>query len=54
MVNPYYVKPGNDYGPGLRGLADTVGQIGEKKRKEQAMADAAKKAVAAASGSKAD
>ena len=38
MTNPFYVHPGNDFGPGLMGLAQTVGEVGERKdveRKEQ-------------------
>ena len=36
--NPFYVHPGTDFGPGLMGLAQTVGEVGERKdveRKEQ-------------------
>lgn len=35
--NPYYVHPGADFGPGLMGLARTVGQVGEIKKKEAAV-----------------
>jgi hypothetical protein len=34
--NPFYVKPGNNFGKGLTGLASTVGQIGQQKKKEAA------------------
>ena len=33
--NPFYVHPGTDFGPGLMGLAQTVGQVGERKKAEK-------------------
>jgi len=36
--NPFYVHPGTDFGPGLMGLAQIVGEAGERRearRKEQ-------------------
>jgi len=33
--NPFYVHPGTDFGPGLMGLAQTVGEVGERKKAEQ-------------------
>ena len=35
MANPFSVTPGNDYTKGLSGLSDVIGQIGERKRKEE-------------------
>lgn len=32
--NPFYVHPGADMGPGLMGLAETVGKVGERKKAE--------------------
>jgi len=33
--NPFYVHPGTDFGPGLMGLAQIVGKVGEHKKAEQ-------------------
>jgi len=33
--NPFTVIPGTDFGPGLMGLAKTVGEVGERKKAEQ-------------------
>lgn len=30
--NPFYVQPGNNFGPALSGLANTLSQVGERKR----------------------
>ena len=35
MTNPFYVHPGMDFGPGLAGLAKTVGEIGKMKKAER-------------------
>lgn len=37
MANPYTVVPGGDYGPGLAGLGQTMMQIGERKKEEEAI-----------------
>ena len=33
--NPFYVHPGTDFGPGLMGLAQTIGKVGEIKKAEE-------------------
>ena len=33
--NPFYVHPGTDFGPGLMGLAQTIGEVGEIKKAER-------------------
>jgi hypothetical protein len=35
MTNPFYVQPGNELGPGLMGLAQTVEKVGLRKKAEQ-------------------
>lgn len=48
MVNPFYIQPGNNYGPGLRGLADSIGKVTDRKREEEAaQAQIAKEEAAA-------
>ena len=37
--NPFYVHPGADFGPGLMGLSQTVGRVGEIKKEEQRVQD---------------
>lgn len=41
--NPFYVQPGNDFGPGLMGLAGTIDKVGQRKKAEQAEQEAKEK-----------
>jgi len=43
--NPFYIHPGGDYAPGLSGLADTLGMIGQRKKEEEAKQAAIDKAA---------
>ena len=41
--NPFYIEPAGNMGPGLMGLAETVGKVGERKKAEKIAADAKQK-----------
>ena len=35
MQNPFYVHPGTDFGPGLKGLSNTIARVGAMKKAER-------------------
>lgn len=45
--NPFYVEPGNNYGPGLSGLAGVIDQVSQRKKQEAAQQAEIEKEMAA-------